>query len=72
MQTQILLLLHSQPQHTVLLGEPRSLQKGDLPLSIEVLLVSTQNDDNVLTGQHSGICQPVGKCIIGLPTETEA
>lgn len=52
---------------TILLGKAGCLQEGDLSVHVQVLLVATQDDDNVLAGQHPGICQPVGQGVVGFP-----
>lgn len=56
-------------RRTILLGEAGRLQEGHLPVTVQVLLVSTQDDDDVLAGQHSGVSQPVGQGVISLPAE---
>ena len=56
---------------TVLLGEARGLQEGDLPVSVQVLLVPTQDDHDVLTGKHPGITEPRGQGVVGLTADTE-
>lgn len=56
---------------TVLLSEAGSLQKGDLPVSIQVLLVPTQDYDDVLTRQHPRVTQPCGQSVVRLSTATK-
>lgn len=53
---------------TILLSEARRLQEGHLPVCVQVLLVSTQDDDDVGAGQGPCVCQPVGQGIVRLPT----
>lgn len=59
---------YSVSMSTILLSKAGSFKKGDLSVSVQVLFVSTQNDDDVLTGQHPGITQPCGQSIVCLST----
>lgn len=54
---------------TVFLCKTWGLEERDLSVSIKVLLVPTQDDNNVLTGQHPGITQPCGQSVICFSTE---
>lgn len=57
---------YSVPICTILLSKAGSFKKSDLSVSVQVLLVSAQDDNDVLTGQHSGITQPCGQSIVRL------
>lgn len=43
---------------TVLLGKAGGLQESDLTLRVQVLLVTTEDDYDVGTGQCAGVRQP--------------
>jgi hypothetical protein len=63
------IIIHTK--HTIFLSKARRLQEGDFPVCVQVLLVTTQDYDNILAGQHPGVCQPVGQGIVGFPAEDD-
>lgn len=51
---------------TVLLSEARRLQEGHLPVGVQILLVATQDDDDVGARQGPRVRQPVGEGVVRL------
>lgn len=54
---------------TVLLGEARRLQEGDLSVGVQVFLVATEDDDDVWARQRARVRQPVGESVVRLPAK---
>ena len=54
---------------TIFLSETTGLHKSDFSVSVQVLLIAHEHDDNVWTSQRPSISQPVSQGIVRLTAE---